>query len=132
MWVSALFGMMTKYAETLLAVRFRKKNPAGAVGRWRDGIYGGWSYEKMVGKRVWRLAVCSRRYGMGNMTQANAIADALQDACSVSPWVTGIVLAAVACRNHFRRPDENRSSNGKADSRAFHPVYAVRLRGDRL
>ncbi|MGI6261851.1 MAG: alanine/glycine:cation symporter family protein [Acutalibacteraceae bacterium] len=94
MWVSALFGMMTKYAETLLAVRFRKKN---SEGQW---VGGAMEYmEDGVGKKwlagVFGVCCVFASLGMGNMTQANAIADAVQDACSVSPWVTGIVLAAV-------------------------------------
>ena len=34
MWVSAFFGMMTKYAEVLLSIQYRKK---GEDGRWRGG-----------------------------------------------------------------------------------------------
>ena len=32
MWVSALIGMMTKYGEVLLAVRYRQKGPEGFFG----------------------------------------------------------------------------------------------------
>lgn len=94
MWFSALFGMMTKYAETLLAVRFRKKDSQGC---W---VGGAMEYmEDGVGKKwlasVFGVCCIFASLGMGNMTQANAIADAVQDACAVPPWITGLVLAVI-------------------------------------
>lgn len=76
MWVSALFGMATKYAEILLAVKFRKRN---AEGDWIGGpmyyITGG------LGKRFRWLALCFSfagalaALGVGNMVQVNTAAE---------------------------------------------------------
>ncbi|MDD6174593.1 MAG: sodium:alanine symporter family protein [Firmicutes bacterium] len=94
MWFSALFGMMTKYAETLLAVRFRKKDSAGQwVGGAMEYIEDGLGKRWLAG--VFGVCCVFASLGMGNMTQANAIADAVQGIGAVSPWVTGVVLAAV-------------------------------------
>lgn len=75
MWVAALFGMCTKYAEILLAVHFRKKNVRG------DFVGGPMYYiENGLGARWHWLAVLFSVFGMiaalgtGCMTQINTIA----------------------------------------------------------
>ena len=74
MWISGFFGMMTKYAEILLAVRYRKRNEQGEwVGGPMYYIING------LGSRFKWLAVlfaifgslCA--FGIGNMTQINSI-----------------------------------------------------------
>ncbi len=97
MWVSSLLGMMTKYAEVLLSVRYRHRE--------RDGmLVGGPMYviERGMGKR-WRwLAVLFCVFGtlaslgVGNITQVNTMADALRGDFSVPPVATGIVVVALA------------------------------------
>ena len=82
------------YTHLLLAVRFRKKD---SKGRW---VGGAMEYmEDGVGKKwlasVFGVCCIFASLGMGNMTQANAIADAVQDACAVPPWITGLVLAVI-------------------------------------
>lgn len=78
MWVSALFGMATKYAEILLAVKFRKRN---AKGDWIGGpmyyITGG------LGKPFRWLALCFSftgaiaALGVGNMVQINTAVESI-------------------------------------------------------
>lgn len=92
MWVSALFGMMTKYSEVVLSVYFRSKDENGVN-------YGGPMYYIEKGLKCKWLAVIFAVFsgiacfGTGNMTQANSIATALQSTFSVPTYVTGIVLA---------------------------------------
>ena len=94
MWVSAFFGMMTKYAEVVLAVKFRETN--------KDGVhYGGPMYYISNGAKLPWLAClfaffCTfASFGIGNMTQANSIASAVSSNFGVAPLVTGVVLAVL-------------------------------------
>ncbi len=92
MWVTAFLGMATKYAEAVLAVRFRVTDSRGEM-------CGGPMYfiEKGLG---WKwLAVAFAFFGVvvslggGNMLQANSVAEAMRQHYSVAPWVTGLVLS---------------------------------------
>ena len=92
MWVSSFFGMMTKYAEIVLAVRYRQRSENG-------GWYGGPMYymEKGLGKRwmgkLFALLCAAGSFGIGNMTQVNAVSGAARAAFGIPFWVTGIVSA---------------------------------------
>ena len=81
MWISALFGMVTKYAEVVLAVRYRERNAKG------DWVGGPMYYIKNGLGQKWNwLAVlfsvlgCLAAFGIGNMTQVNTIAGAINNA----------------------------------------------------
>ena len=81
MWISALFGMVTKYAEVVLAVRYRERN---AKGDWvggpmyyiRNGLGAKWNWLAVVFCVLGALAA----FGIGNMTQVNTIAGAINNA----------------------------------------------------
>jgi len=91
MWVSAFFGMMTKYSEILLAVKFREKN--------REGFRGGpMYYMKNALNKPWMGCIFSflcalTSFGIGNMTQVNAVSGAALAAFGVPLWATGILVA---------------------------------------
>jgi len=74
MWVSALFGMMTKFAEVFLAIRFRRKN---SLGEWVGGPM--YYIEGGLGRRARPLACAFAlfgvlaSFGMGNMAQVNTL-----------------------------------------------------------
>ena len=94
MWVTALFGMATKYAEGFLAVRYRQVNHKGEISGGpmyylEAGL--GW---KWLG--VW-FAVCGAlaAFGIGNMVQANTTSAALVDVFPVDKVWIGIALAGV-------------------------------------
>ena len=81
MWVSALFGMVTKYGEVVLAIRYRERNEKG------DWVGGPMYYIKngMGKKWGWLAAVFSllgaiAAFGIGNMTQVNTIASSINNA----------------------------------------------------
>ncbi len=93
MWVTALVGMATKYAEAVCAVRYREQDERGRfVGGpmyyITNGLGSSWTW----------LAVCFASFasiagfGIGNMVQANSVADVLQTSFSIPEWLTGSVL----------------------------------------
>lgn len=93
MWMTALVGMATKYAEAVCAVRYREQDERGKyVGGpmyyIRNGLGKNWAW----------LAVCFALFasiagfGIGNMVQANSVADALKTSFAVPEWLTGGVL----------------------------------------
>ena len=94
MWISALLGMGTKYAEILLALKYREKNENG---QW----VGGPMYYIRNGLGIKWLAVLFAVFAMiaclgtGNATQSNSIAVALDSTFGVEPWITGIVLTII-------------------------------------
>lgn len=93
MWVSAFFGMVTKYAEVVLAVHYRQTSQNGMV-------VGGPMYFLEYGLKKRFLAVMFAlfgslaAFGIGNMVQANSAADAVHQVFNISPLVTGIALSA--------------------------------------
>lgn len=94
MWVSALFGIMTKFAEVTLAVKFRQKNERG---EWVGGpMY--YMENGLNAKWLGVIFACFATlasFGIGNMTQSNSIATALNETVGISPVVTGVVVAII-------------------------------------
>jgi len=96
MWVSALLGMVTKYSEIILSMKFREKNDEG---KW----VGGPMYYIKNGLKIKWLAALFAVFAMvaclgtGNATQSNSIASALESTMNISPWITGAVLTVIAC-----------------------------------
>jgi len=75
MWVSALFGMATKYAEVVLSVRYRERNEKGDwVGGPMYYIVNGLGKKWKWLAGVFALFGALAAFGIGNMTQANTIA----------------------------------------------------------
>ncbi len=94
MWMTALVGMATKYAEAVLAVRYREVDERGHY------VGGPMYYIKHgLGKRWYWLAAAFAFFTLfsglssGNMVQANSIANVLSSNLDVSPMKTGIALA---------------------------------------
>ena len=81
MWLSALFGMVTKYAEVVLAVRYRERN---SKGDWvggpmyyiKNGLGQKWNWLAVLFSLLGALAA----FGIGNMTQVNTIAGSINNA----------------------------------------------------
>lgn len=95
MWVAAFFGMATKYAEAILAIKYRVVDANGQM-------CGGPMYylekglkSKWLGVTFAVLASCAA-FGTGNMVQSNSVAIAVRDTFSVSPYITGVVLVLVS------------------------------------
>jgi AGCS family alanine or glycine:cation symporter len=96
MWMTALVGMATKYAEAVCAVRYRVKDERGKyVGGPMYYITNG------LGRHWTWLAVCFAffasiaGFGIGNMVQANSVAAALEASFAIPEWLTGLALVAL-------------------------------------
>ena len=91
MWMTGLVGMATKYSEAVLAVKYRQHSH-------HHGFKGGPMYYLTYGLNMPKLGLAFAlftalaAFGIGNMTQANAVATILETQMSVPTWVTGVVL----------------------------------------
>ncbi len=94
MWVVALFGMATKYAEAILAVKFRKVEANGQMsGGPMHYIEQGLGWKWLAA--LFAIAGTLSAFAGGNLTQSNSIASAMQEMFQVPPMWTGIVLAVL-------------------------------------
>ncbi|OKL54176.1 sodium:alanine symporter family protein [Bowdeniella nasicola] len=98
MWVTGLLGMASKYAEAFLGVRFRTKDAAGEISGGPQyylerGIKG--PLGKVLAISFAVLAALAS-FGIGNMTQGNAITENIHNTFGIEPWIIGIVLTVVA------------------------------------
>ncbi len=94
MWMTALFGMATKYAEAVLALTYRE------VGARGEHVGGPMYYIKNgLGPRwrwlAWLFAFFTAiaAFGIGNMVQSNSAAGVLESSFGIPVWVSGIVIA---------------------------------------
>ncbi len=93
MWVSAFFGMMIKYSEVLLSVKYRNSD--------ENGFYGGPMYVmekglkcKPLGK-IFALLCVLASFGMGSTVQANSAAGALYGGFGISKVISSIVMTVL-------------------------------------
>lgn len=98
MWVSAIFGMITGFAENTLGIMYRTKSGGGAMYYLRDGVGGirGMRNIGVILASLFALFCTLASFGIGNMTQVNSIADALHSEFSVPPIATGLILAVIS------------------------------------
>ena len=97
MWITALFGMATKYAEGVLAVRFREQDDRGGYSGGpmyyiRNGLgerFGGFATGLAF---AFALFGATAGFGLANTVQSNSVAQVLTDNAGVPWWITGVVL----------------------------------------
>ncbi len=100
MWISALLGMMTGFAENVLGLYYRRRD---AGGEWSGGAMCYMQYGLSESRRTRPLAkplavifasLCVlSAFGMGNLAQMNSAAAALSADFGIAPLATGAVLA---------------------------------------
>ena len=103
MWVSALFGMCTKFAEVTLAIHFRERNDkgdwvGGPMYYIKNGLGKNWAWLGTLFALFGMLAA----FGIGNMTQINSIVTSISGTInSFTPinvnaanLIIGIIVAA--------------------------------------
>ena len=95
-WISAFFGMFTKYAEVVLSIVYREKNE-------KTGHFsGGPMYYLKIGAKMPILAFMFAIFGMlasfgiGNMTQSNSITQALKTSFNFNPSTVGIIVTILS------------------------------------
>ena len=97
MWISACFGLSSKFTECMLAIKYREVNEMGEMS-------GGPMYtmKKALPKGLgavlgWLFAFFAvvASFGIGNMTQANSISSALNQTAGFNKTVIGIVLTVL-------------------------------------
>jgi len=90
-WVSGILGMATKYSEIVVAFHYREPDSSGTM---RGGAM--YVLKKGLGLpwagSVFALLTALAAFGIGNMVQANSVADALKSTFQVPPWLTGITV----------------------------------------
>jgi AGCS family alanine or glycine:cation symporter len=93
MWLTGVFGIATKYAEAVLAIKYRITTPQGTMA-------GGPMYALERGMHVRWLGMifaaltAIAAFGIGNMVQANSIASLVENTFAVSPWISGALMTA--------------------------------------
>ncbi|MBQ1992209.1 MAG: sodium:alanine symporter family protein, partial [Clostridia bacterium] len=95
MWISAAFGITTKFAECALATKYRVKNEKGEMlGGPMYSIRAAFN-DKLPGKVLavlFAVFALLASFGIGNMTQANSISAAVDTTFGVPTWITGVIL----------------------------------------
>ncbi len=94
MWVAALLGMATKYAEAVLAVNYREKDEdgnhvGGPMYYIKNGLGGNWKWLAFS----FALFASIAGFGIGNTIQANSVSDVLEASFGIPELYSGIVLA---------------------------------------
>ena len=94
MWLTGVFGIATKYAEALLAVKYRVVSPTGEFS-------GGPMYvlEHGLGARwlglIFAFFTAVAAFGIGNMVQANSISQMLHTTFALPVWASGLVMTGL-------------------------------------
>ena len=99
MWISAAFGMTSKFSECMLAIKYREVNEKGEMS-------GGPMYtmkkalknKKLGAVLGWLFAFFAviASFGIGNLTQGNSIASAMDATFHVPTWLTGVIITVLA------------------------------------
>lgn len=93
-WITGVFGIATKYAEGLLAIKYRVQTTTGKM-------LGGPMYalEKGLGWKtmaiLFAIFTMIASFGIGNTVQANAIATIANNTYGISPWIMGAVVCGL-------------------------------------
>ena len=99
MWISACFGLTSKFSECMLAIKYREVNEKGEMsGGPMYTMKKGFKNKKLgafLGMLFAVFAVIAS-FGIGNMTQANSIAESVHDTFGVSTTIVGVILTILA------------------------------------
>ncbi|MCR4765715.1 MAG: sodium:alanine symporter family protein [Bacteroidaceae bacterium] len=93
-WLTGVFGISTKYAEGLLAIKYRVKSPdgkmqGGPMYALERGL--GWKWLAVL----FALFTAIASFGIGNMVQANAISTVTAESYQISPYLTGAIICVL-------------------------------------
>lgn len=89
-WFTGLFGMATRYGETVLCLLHRRKGQGGAMYVLEDVLH---RRGMAAAFAVFGVAAAT---GTGAMIQSNAMAAAMKSTCGMPVWITGLVVTVLA------------------------------------
>ena len=94
MWITAIFGMATKYGEGVLAVKYRVVNEKGEMsGGPMYYIERGLNMKWMA--LLFALFGTIASFGIGSSVQSNSVAMSIKSSFNIDPWITGVVLTVL-------------------------------------
>ena len=96
MWISAAFGLSSKFSECMLAVKYREVNEKGEMsGGPMYTMRNALKHKKLGSVMGWLFAFFATiaSFGIGNMTQGNSISSALQATFHVPVEATGVIIS---------------------------------------
>lgn len=99
MWISAAFGLTSKFSECMLAIKYREVNEQGEMsGGPMYTMKKAFKHKKIGAVLGWLFALFAviASFGIGNLTQANSISSAVNTTFHVPMWVTGVLITALA------------------------------------
>lgn len=99
MWISAAFGLTSKFSECMLAIKYREVNEIGEMsGGPMYTMKKGFKNKQLGAILGWLFALFAviASFGIGNLTQANSISSALHSTFHVPVQITGAVLTVLA------------------------------------
>lgn len=99
MWISAAFGLTSKFSECMLAIKYREVNEKGEMsGGPMYTMKKAFKHKKIGAILGWLFALFAviASFGIGNLTQANSISTALESTFKVPVTATGIVITILA------------------------------------
>ncbi len=93
-WLTGVFGIATKYAESLIAVKYRVKT---TDGRMQGGAM--YALERGLNMKwlgmLFAVFAGFASFGIGCATQVNAIAEVCNTNLGIEPWIVGVIIAAL-------------------------------------
>lgn len=100
MWLIALIGMATKYAEAVCAVTYREvdhrgMHVGGPMYYIKNGIGPRLPWLAAILAPLFALFAAVAAFGIGNGVQANSVADAMEASFGVPKLVSGLTMAAL-------------------------------------
>ena len=99
MWLSAAFGITSKFSECMLAIKYREVNDKGEMsGGPMYTMKKAFRHKKTGAIMGWLFALFAviASFGIGNLTQANSISTALNATYNIPFSITGIVITVLA------------------------------------
>jgi AGCS family alanine or glycine:cation symporter len=94
MWLSGVFGIATRYSESLLAVKYRVKNNNGMIiGGAMFALERGLKMKWMGVIFAFLTAVTA--FGIGCAVQSGSVAEQVRMSFGITPWVSGLIIAAL-------------------------------------
>ncbi len=93
LWVSGVLGMGTKFSEIVVSLHYRERDATGVMR-------GGAMYNLRKQGLPWlgtifALLTSIAAFGIGNMVQANSVAESLRTSFGISPSIVGVILVVV-------------------------------------